>query len=362
MCEKTCFGGCPLILTFFKKSVLEKHENKQLLWYIYINRMFASILSSTNKTSTDMKMGCKKKRSMARLSGLVFPPARANRLLKVYTKKSRIGKTSGVYVAAVLEYLTAEVVEMAGNCCKEFKKKLITPRHLTLAIRSDDELNTFLGKDVTIPGGGVLPQIHKKLLCKKSISKKSTTKNVNDEYNFEDKEENAATTKRKTSPEAMDSHKRQKTKNKEKNKSNKVKVSKKSKKSKKSLDTTTNDEHEHTRATTTPEAQDITADDQNTDENQLEMEISAPQENKTKDKTDKNDENDDKDDDKDEVIGSTSVEEESNDNRRTSGETDKDKTSKQKQKDDKEDSEDSEDSDDEDEEDEEDEEFNSLIG
>ena len=90
---------------------------------------------------------------------------RIHRHLKNHTNsRKRISQKAAVFTAAVLEYLTAEVVEMAGNAAKDLKVKRITPRHLLLAVRLDDELDTLI--TATIAGGGVVPHIHKFLIGK----------------------------------------------------------------------------------------------------------------------------------------------------------------------------------------------------
>ncbi|GAA5925186.1 hypothetical protein JCM1841_004678 [Sporobolomyces salmonicolor] len=100
-------------------------------------------------------------------AGLQFPVGRIHRYLKKGNYSQRIGAGAPVYLAAVLEYLTAEILELAGNAARDNKKGRIVPRHLQLAIRNDEELDQLL-KDTTISQGGVLPNIHANLLPKKA--------------------------------------------------------------------------------------------------------------------------------------------------------------------------------------------------
>ncbi|CAH8354163.1 unnamed protein product [Eruca vesicaria subsp. sativa] len=100
-------------------------------------------------------------------AGLQFPVGRITRFLKKGRYAQRLGGGAPVYMAAVLEYLAAEVLELAGNAARDNKKSRIIPRHLLLAIRNDEELGKLLS-GVTIAHGGVLPNINSVLLPKKS--------------------------------------------------------------------------------------------------------------------------------------------------------------------------------------------------
>ena len=113
-----------------------------------------------------------KPKSRSSRAGLQFPVGRVHRLLRTGNYSRRVGAGAPVYLAAVLEYLSAEVLELAGNAARDNKKSRIIPRHLQLAIRNDEELNKLLG-GVTIAQGGVLPNIQAVLLPKKTASKKS---------------------------------------------------------------------------------------------------------------------------------------------------------------------------------------------
>ncbi|KAL0623394.1 H3.1 [Plecturocebus cupreus] len=110
-------------------------------------------------------------------AGLQFPVGRVHRLLRKGNYAERVGAGAPVYLAAVLEYLTAEILELAGNAARDNKKTRIIPRHLQLAIRNDEELNKLLGR-VTIAQGGVLPNIQAVLLPKKTESHHKAKGNI----------------------------------------------------------------------------------------------------------------------------------------------------------------------------------------
>ena len=103
--------------------------------------------------------------SKAARAGLQFPVGRVARFLKQGKYADRVGAGAPVYLAAVLEYLAAEVLELAGNAAKDAKKSRVVPRHIQLAVRNDEELAKLM-KDVTIASGGVLPGINVALLKK----------------------------------------------------------------------------------------------------------------------------------------------------------------------------------------------------
>ncbi|XP_067419646.1 histone H2A-like [Emydura macquarii macquarii] len=130
-------------------------------------------MSSTGK-KTNKKAVLTKKTKSSR-AGLQFPVGRVHRLLKKGNYANRIGTGASIYLAAVLEYLTAEILELSGNAAQENKKVRIGPRHIQLAVRNDEELNRLFA-DVTIAEGGVLPNILAQLVPQRTPKYPSTEK------------------------------------------------------------------------------------------------------------------------------------------------------------------------------------------
>ena len=99
----------------------------------------------------------KKKRSQSvtqsSRAGITFPFGRVGRYLRTRKYSYRVGAGAPVYAAAVLEYLTAEILELAGNMAKEHGRKTISPRFITLAILQDDELKKMMQNTHLFEGG-----------------------------------------------------------------------------------------------------------------------------------------------------------------------------------------------------------------
>jgi histone H2A len=120
-------------------------------------------------SSASSTKGDKKKMSAQTRAGLVFPVTRVGKVLTA----PRIGSGAKVYLAAVIEYLVAELLELAGNAARDVKKIRITPRHLMLSIKNDEELSMLFTKNgIELAGAGVLPNIHAHLLPAKGDSGK----------------------------------------------------------------------------------------------------------------------------------------------------------------------------------------------
>lgn len=119
------------------------------------------------------EVGLKGTQSRSARAGLIFPVGRVHRFLKKGNYAQRIGSGAPVYLAGVLEYLTAEILDMASDAARAYRKTRIIPRHIALAVRKDDELNQLLGH-VIIKQGGVVPDpVTRKTESKKKKSKAS---------------------------------------------------------------------------------------------------------------------------------------------------------------------------------------------
>ena len=118
----------------------------------------ANVVNEGNKHGRNVQ-----KKSRSKRAGLILPVGRCSRLLRKGKYAPRIGGDAAIYLTAVLEYLSAEVLEISGIAAQDNHCKRITPRHLHLAVRGDTALNELF-KDVDWMQSGVIPHIEKALL------------------------------------------------------------------------------------------------------------------------------------------------------------------------------------------------------
>jgi len=88
--------------------------------------------------------GKKAPMSKSARAGLILPVGRIYQMLKSYNEKTHVATGAAVVLAAVLEYILAEVLELAGQIARHSDQKRVNPNHVMFAVRGDDELAHFL--------------------------------------------------------------------------------------------------------------------------------------------------------------------------------------------------------------------------
>ena len=114
---------------------------------------------ATTKAYSSTKTGSKAKKA-----GLQFPPSRVENVLRTLLPGSRISDSAPVYAAGVLEYISAEILELSGNAARDNAALRISPRHVFLAVHNDEELLKLFHN--TVMGNGVMPNIQRVFLHK----------------------------------------------------------------------------------------------------------------------------------------------------------------------------------------------------
>ena len=99
-------------------------------------------------------------------AGLSFPVGRIARLLRNGRYSQRVGLGAPIYLAAVLEYLVAELLEVSVMVVRENKKNRIIPRYIFLGLKEDEEFNKLF-QHTLITASGVKPDAkHAKVAAK----------------------------------------------------------------------------------------------------------------------------------------------------------------------------------------------------
>ena len=116
-------------------------------------------------------------------AGLTIPVSCVEKDLRNVDQKLQINAEAPVFLAAVLEYLTIEILEVAGNVATDSKKIRISVRHIYMSYVYDEELSELL-MNIVMKESGVKPKIHPELLPKLKSSKKGGDKKTTLKYNI----------------------------------------------------------------------------------------------------------------------------------------------------------------------------------
>ena len=123
----------------------------------------------------EVKRSANPARSKSKRAGIHFPVTKFIKKFKSSNSRMSVPVNSGVMITSVVEYLTAEVLELSGYVTHEKKKKTISPRDIFLAVKNDSELNQLL-KNTVMTQSGAVPHINPVLLVKSKRTKRKAKK------------------------------------------------------------------------------------------------------------------------------------------------------------------------------------------
>jgi histone H2A len=170
-----------------KKKTISEKEIINALHVVLTGELLSNSLNEGEKSIISFKNNVNTKGSRQNKSNIIFPPSIVEKFLRNFgTSKLMITSLAPVFLAAVLEYITYEIIDLASITAKDNKRVRITIRDLEVVIRCDVELNKLFNKlNASFLGGGVLPFIHSSLLNKKKKKKKNIINlNLNKPHRF----------------------------------------------------------------------------------------------------------------------------------------------------------------------------------
>ena len=165
------------IAIFSKKKTISDKEVSSSLKLILIDGLLKNSLLEGEKAISIFK-NSEKSGSRQNKAGIIFSPSICEKFLRNFgNSKIMVTKSAPVYLSAVLEYLTSEVLDLASVYVENNKRVRITIRDIEIVIRNDYEFDKLFNKiNLSFLGGGVLPYIHHSL-TNRNKNKKKDTKN-----------------------------------------------------------------------------------------------------------------------------------------------------------------------------------------
>lgn len=156
------------ITTYGKKKTISYKEIKSSIEILFPGYLLENSITEGEK-AVSVYQNSDKKGTKQNKAGIIFPPSIVEKFLRNFGFfKIMITDTASVYLAAILEYITYEILDLALHNCKENKRSRITIRDIVVIVKNDVDLALLVNTlNISFLGGGVIPYIHPSLLKKK---------------------------------------------------------------------------------------------------------------------------------------------------------------------------------------------------
>ena len=107
------------------------------------------------KEPKEPKNGKPKSVSKSAKAGLTFPIARVNRYMRQKGGARRVGGSAPVFLTAILEYVTSELMDVAGQRTSKANRKTISDQDVSAAVRNDPDLSKLFAGHAIFMGDKV---------------------------------------------------------------------------------------------------------------------------------------------------------------------------------------------------------------
>jgi histone H3/H4 len=161
-----------------KKKTISILELENSIKFLFHGELQKVILQEGYRSIENFKNNDEDKKGNSRQTKaeILFPPSICEKFLRKFnTSNLMVSCDTPVFLAGTLEYICAEILDLSSGVASYNNRVRITVRDLEIAIRTDEEFNSFFNQNnIQFIGGGIIPFINPVLLNKrrdKSIKK-----------------------------------------------------------------------------------------------------------------------------------------------------------------------------------------------